>query len=201
MEMIRENSQKIRSVKYKVENQVVSVDLKQDLSLKQVKTLYKDVEYNRNNFPGICIHFNIPKCAMLIFRNGKIIVTGLKTLKQASTILDYLINDLKKLNIFIKHRPKIKIVNLVVSLNYNSRLDLHYLALRLNHTIFEPEIFPGLIFRANTPSNCVFLIFSSGKVILTGLKSYEQIVPAAKYLGKLLKKLNLSKINNLHLIK
>ena len=51
---------------------------------------------------------------------------------------------------------------------------------------YEPELFPGLIFRMKQPS-VVLLIFASGKIVLTGAKtreeifySYERILPVLK---------------------
>ena len=40
---------------------------------------------------------------------------------------------------------------------------------------YEPEIFPGLVWRMVAPFKVVLLIFVSGKVVLTVAKSREQI--------------------------
>lgn len=42
---------------------------------------------------------------------------------------------------------------------------------------YEPDCFPGLIFRMQTPK-VVLLIFASGKIVLTGAKTRKDIYDA-----------------------
>ena len=62
---------------YSVQNVVASVVLKRDISLKRITEYYKDAEENLNKFPGICLRLKKPKCAILLFKNGKMVLTGL----------------------------------------------------------------------------------------------------------------------------
>jgi len=39
---------------------------------------------------------------------------------------------------------------------------------------YEPEVFPGLVCRISDPT-IVFLLFSSGKIIITGGKNMEDV--------------------------
>ena len=53
---------------------------------------------------------------------------------------------------------------------------INVVALRMEHVEYEPEQFPGLIYRGDTGTA---LIFSSGKVILTGFKDQRSMAAFA----------------------
>ena len=186
--IVSENLIKRRSATYSVENVVVSVKLHQDLPLSKIAEAYKDADFNTNKFPGLCVHLTAPtpKSTVLIFGNGKCVITGLKFSKDAPKVINKIVERLRAIDIEITQKPEFKIVNVVTSINLHRRINLDEASLLLNHSIYEPEVFPGLIFRVDEPRS-VFLIFSSGKVVLTGIKSEEQIIPAIKFLGKVLK--------------
>jgi transcription initiation factor TFIID TATA-box-binding protein len=185
-----ENKQ--HSATYKIQNIVVSVELNRDINLKEIIEAYRDAEENLNKFPGICLRLKKPKCAILLFSNGKMVITGLKFSKDAPIVISRVIDRLNAIGIEITDEPNWRLVNLVLSLNFKQTIPLDDAALLLTHSIYEPEVFPGLIFRIQEPK-CVFLIFSSGKVVLTGLKAEDQIIPAVKLLGKTLKENGLLK--------
>ncbi len=177
---------KRHSATYSIQNIVVSVELNRDINLKHICEAYKDAEENLNKFPGICLRLKKPKCAILLFSNGKMVITGLKFSKDAPVVINRVIDRLNAIGIEILDEPNWRLVNLVLSLNFRQSIPLDEAALLLSHSIYEPEVFPGLIFRIQEPK-AVFLIFSSGKVVLTGLKAESQILPAIKLLGKTLK--------------
>ncbi|MHA1674010.1 MAG: TATA-box-binding protein [Promethearchaeota archaeon] len=180
-----ENTMKRRSATYSVENVVVSVKLHQELPLSDIAEAYKDAEFNTNKFPGLCVHLTAPtpKSTVLIFGNGKCVITGLKFSKDAPKVIDKIVERFEAIGIEITQKPDYEVVNVVTSINLKQRINLDKASLLLNQSIYEPEVFPGLIFRVDEPKS-VFLIFSSGKVVLTGIKSEEQIVPCIKYLGE-----------------
>jgi len=185
-------SEKQHSATFRVQNIVASGQLHREISLEKITAAYKDAEENRNRFPGICLRFKKPKSTILLFKNGKIVITGLRYSKDAPVVVERLIERLNAIGIEILEEPTLDIVNVVVSLDMKKTIDLDDASLLLHSSIYEPEVFPGLIFRIPKPK-AVFLIFSSGKVVLTGLKSESQIIPAIKLLGKTLKDLGLLK--------
>jgi transcription initiation factor TFIID TATA-box-binding protein len=178
---------KHHSAKYRIENIVISVVLKRDIDLHLIADAYNDVEFNMNKFPGVCIRILHPKCTILLFKNGKMILTGLKNSKDGDVIVKKVIERFNHVGIELMEPPELKIVNIVVSLNLQHHINLDKATLILLHSIYEPEVFPGLIYRAVEPNPCAFLIFSSGKVILAGLKEEQKIIPAIKHLGKQLR--------------
>ena len=180
-------SSKKHSAKWSIQNVVVSVKLNRDINLKKVTEAYRDAEENMNRFPGICLHLSSPKCAILLFSNGKLVVTGLKDSADAPVVVNKVIERLKNIGIDIKRKPDFKVVNIVVSLELSiGYINLDQASLLLDHSIYEPEVFPGLIYRIHDP-RAVFLIFSSGKVVLTGLTDKSQIPTVIRDFGKLLR--------------
>jgi transcription initiation factor TFIID TATA-box-binding protein len=181
----------LHSARYRIENIVIATSFECAVDLQKVSEKYRDTEFNRNKFPGVCIHLSNPKCTILLFGNGKMVITGVKQIEDGEIVVTKVMEKLKQIGYDIQTSPTIRIVNLVISLNFQHHIDLDRASLNLIHSIYEPEVFPGLIFRVQEPIKCVFLIFSSGKVILTGLKEEQSIVPSIKFLGKSLREIGL----------
>ena len=69
----------------------------------------------------------------------------------------------------------IEIQNVVASATFNQRLPLDRIAIYLENTEYEPEQFPGLVYRLDEPQ-VVFLLFSSGRIVCTGGRTYEDVI-------------------------
>jgi len=180
----------IRSLTYTIQNIVVktSLNIREDLALKNITAKLNNTEYNPERFPGLFIRLKYPKCVIIIFRNGKIILTGLKSFNQINLALKRLIlklNDILKINID-KNSIDPQVVNIVITANFYKKINLDLAALKLDNNIYEPEVFPGLIYHSFNPVKSVFLIFSTGKIVFTGVRKKEVIEPALVSLGKLL---------------
>ena len=70
--------------------------------------------------------------------------------------------------------PKIRIENVVASLSLADKLDLQSIALHLEGAEYEPDQFPGVIYRLKQPKTAI-LLFGSGKVVCTGGKSMKEV--------------------------
>ena len=175
------------SATYRVENMVVSVALDIELPLKRITDSDPDAKPNKNNFPGIVIKTQRPKCTVLVFKKGKLVFTGLKKLPEADEVLAIILDKFKAVDVHVDHKPSMKLVNVVVSIDFKHRINLDTASLLLDSSLYEPEIFPGLIHRVESPHKAVFLIFSSGKSVLTGLKEEDEIIPSIVAIGKKLK--------------
>jgi transcription initiation factor TFIID TATA-box-binding protein len=81
--------------------------------------------------------------------------------------------------------PKIEVQNMVASIDFGKRFDLERIAWNFDNTEYEPEVFPGLVFRVEDPK-AVVLIFVSGKGICAGVKSMRDVKRAARKTGKIL---------------
>ena len=169
----------------RIENVVASATLNQRIDLKAVVKGNPTVEYRPETFPGLVFRIKRPKSAILIFRTGKMVCTGAKSEKEAKRAVRKVVRELKKSGIIIVGKPEIKVVNMVASANLSGRIELEDCAYSLGRTMYEPEQFPGLIYRMDEPK-VVILLFASGKLVCTGATKEEDVYKAV---GKLHKKL------------
>ncbi len=164
-----------------IENVVASATLNQRVDLNAVVKGYPGVEYRPEQFPGLVFRLKRPKTATLIFNSGKMVCTGAKSAKEARRAVMKVVKELKKSGIVIASKPELKIQNIVASANLGGMIDLEKSAYDLNKTMYEPEQFPGLIYRMKEPK-VVILLFASGKLVCTGAKWEENVYEAV---GKL----------------
>lgn len=172
----------------KVENIVASTTLARSLDLKEVAKVLKNAEYKPERFPGIVYKLDKPKTAMLIFRSGKVNCTGGRTIEDVRRAITVVTERLKKAGIKAYKDPKIQVQNIVAVYDLGSKINLNLIALTLNleNIEYEPEQFPGLVYRVYEPK-IVMLLFGSGKVVCTGAKDKKDI---AQGLEKLIKELH-----------
>ena len=153
------------------------------IDLNQVARKYTDCEYNPERFPGLVMRVVEPKATILIFSTGKMVVTGLVQASDAKPVVDHVISLLKKVKIRIESEPKITVQNIVASGDLHASIDLNEAAVVMENAMYEPEVFPGLIYRMQDPKT-VFLIFSTGRIVCTGAKSKEMAGEAIERLGE-----------------
>ena len=168
-----------------IENVVASAILKQNIELTAIVRIFPHVEYRPEQFPGLVYRLKKPKTATLIFGTGKMVCTGAKTERQAKKAIMKVIDDLKRNGIVIAGKPEIQIVNIVASAGLGGYIDLEKCALSLKKTMYEPEQFPGLIYRMEEPKT-VMLLFSSGKLVCTGARKEDDVKMAVSNLKETL---------------
>jgi len=144
---------------------------------------YPGVEYRPEQFPGLVFRLKRPKTATLIFNSGKMVCTGAKSEKESKRAVMKVIRELKKSGIIIIGKPELKIQNIVASANLAGLIDLERSAYSLGRTMYEPEQFPGLIYRMDEPK-VVILLFASGKLVCTGATKEEDVYEAVTKLHK-----------------
>ncbi|MHC3129960.1 MAG: TATA-box-binding protein [Candidatus Bathyarchaeota archaeon] len=170
----------------RIENVVASVTLNQRIDLNAVVKGNPLVEYRPEKFPGLVFRLKRPKTAILIFSTGKMVCTGAKSEKESKRAVLKVVRELKKSGIIIIGKPEIKVVNIVASANLLGRIELEDCAYSLRKTMYEPEQFPGLIYRMDEPK-VVILLFASGKLVCTGATKEEDVYTAVDKLHKSLK--------------
>ena len=157
-----------------IQNVVASATLGQDLDLSSIVRTFPGVEYRPESFPGLVFKLKKPKTATLIFRSGKMVCTGAKSERQARKAVMKVTDELKRNGIVISGKPDIQIQNIVASVILGGFIDLEKTTYSLERTMYEPQQFPGLIYRMKEPK-VVILIFSTGKLVCTGAKKEEQV--------------------------
>ena len=174
-------------VSIRVVNIVVSTSLEHDIPLEKMAAVLPNTEYNPEQFPGLVIRIKEPKTSALIFSSGKVVCTGAKSLDKVEESIAQIIQSLKKINIEIKIKPVITVQNIVASGQIGMDLNLNKLAMKLDNTEYEPEQFPGLVYKL-MEAKATFLLFSNGKIVCTGTKSEAEVHKAVDKLIGILKK-------------
>jgi len=152
-----------------VENVVGSAELGRELDLPALAEDLPNTTHAHDQFPGLIHRNQSPKGVILVFRSGKLVCTGAKRTADVGTALEQFVDELRALGIQIDHDPEVTIQNIVTSGDLGVRLNLNAVAvgLGLENIEYEPEQFPGLVYRLDSPS-VVSLLFASGKLVLTG---------------------------------
>ena len=167
----------IKAVYIHIENVVASATLNQKIDLNAVVKGYPGVEYRPEQFPGLVFRLKRPKTATLIFNSGKMVCTGAKSEKESRRAVKKVVKELKESGIVIVGKPEITIQNIVASASLGGKIDLEQATYSLEKTMYEPEQFPGLIYRMAEPK-VVILLFASGKLVCTGAKREEDVYDA-----------------------
>jgi len=173
-----------------IQNVVAAATLNQKVDLNAVVKSFPGVEYRPEQFPGLVFRLRRPKTATLIFNSGKMVCTGAKSEQEARRAVMTVVKELKKSGIIIISKPDLKVVNIVASASLGGRIDLEQAVTTLGKTMYEPEQFPGLIYRMDEPK-VVILIFASGNLVCTGAKKEQDVYDAVHKLHERLEEQNL----------
>jgi transcription initiation factor TFIID TATA-box-binding protein len=168
-----------------IENVVASATLKQKIDLLAIVRIFPGVEYRPEQFPGLVYRLKKPKTATLLFGSGKMVCTGAKTERQAKKAVLKVVDELKRNGIVKTEEPEIQIQNIVASAGLGGYIDLEKCALSLKRMMYEPEQFPGLIYRMDE-QKVVMLLFSSGKLVCTGARQEKDVEVAVMKLKETL---------------
>lgn len=177
-----------------IQNVVASAKLKHRLDLNAIVKAFPNVEYRPQTFPGLPFKLDRPKSCTLIFSSGSMVCTGTKSEKEAKRAVLKVITELKKAGIIMTSgRPDFAIQNIVASIDLGDvSIDVEeaiHAAHNLGQSVmYEPEQFPGAIYRMKDPK-VVFLIFSTGKLVCVGAKREEDVYRAVENLVAMLEEI------------
>ena len=176
----------------KVENVVAFAVLGKRIVLNKLVERMSNTEYEPEQFPGLVYRIKDPRAAALIFSSGKIVCTGAKSISMAKEAMRKIVQDIKKTGTAMPTKFNITIENIVAStkIDVKPRLMLEEIAMSLDEVEYEPEQFPGLVYRMKSPRTA-FLLFGSGKIICTGGRSLEDINTALNNFKKRLEGIGL----------
>src|SRR2546422_449047 len=166
---------------FRIENVVASTSLGRELDLKAIALALGGSEYEPEQFPGLIYRIKEPKTAILLFRSGKVVCTGAKSLENVKTAIDLVAKQIEAAGISIKKNPEIEVQNIVATSDLGAPLDLNAVAitLRPGAVEYEPAQFPRLVYRIDEPK-VVLLMFGSGKGVCTGARKPADVEKAAE---------------------
>ncbi len=169
----------------RIENVVASTSLGTELDLQSIALKLDGAEYAPDQFPGLIYRMKEPKTAILLFRSGKVVCTGGKSFTQVDESIRTISKLIQKGGQKIIAHPKIEVQNIVATSNLGSEINLNSIAigLGLDRVEYEPEQFPGLVYRLDSP-RVVVLLFGSGKLVCTGARRPEDLERAVDQIRK-----------------
>ncbi|CAH0561034.1 unnamed protein product [Brassicogethes aeneus] len=169
-----------------LQNIVSTVNLNCKLDLKKIALHARNAEYNPKRFAAVIMRIREPRTTALIFSSGKMVCTGAKSEEDSRLAARKYARIIQKLGFNAKFLD-FKIQNMVGSCDVKFPIRLEGLVLTHgSFSSYEPELFPGLIYRMVKP-RIVLLIFVSGKVVLTGAKVRQEIYEAFDNIYPILK--------------
>lgn len=159
-----------------VENVVASASAGTELDLQKIALELEGAEYSPERFPGLIYRMKEPKTAILLFSSGKMVCTGTKSVEMANKVVRMVLKKIAKTGVKVTSEPDVKIQNIVATTDLKRELNLNSIAitLGLERVEYEPEQFPGLVYRVQKPK-VVALLFGSGKVVCTGARETSDI--------------------------
>jgi transcription initiation factor TFIID TATA-box-binding protein len=169
----------------KIQNMVSTTSIAESLDLNKIAAALPETQYRSKAFPGLVLRIKEPKTAFLLFSSGKVVCTGAKTIEDVDRSIDKLCEKLGKSGFEVTKKPEITVQNIVASADLHSQLNMKEIAfaLGLENIEYEPEVFPGMVYRLDEP-RVVMLLFSSGKLICTGARNSEQVSEAVDKVAK-----------------
>ncbi|CAI5718472.1 hypothetical protein KXD40_000153 [Peronospora effusa] len=155
-------------------NVVGTVDVKTPLDLKTIALHARNAEYNPKRFSAVIMRLRDPKTTALIFGSGKIVITGGTSEESCRLAARKFTRVIQKLNFPAKFTEfKVRNVMGTCDIRFPIRLE----GLLNDHARFssyEPELFPGLIYKLVEPK-LTLLIFVSGKIVLCGARDSSHL--------------------------
>lgn len=155
-------------------------DLGVRLDLKQIALRCRNTEFNPRRFAAVILRLREPRATALVFASGKLVITGTKSCHNSSLATKKIAYILERVGFQPSDFINFKVQNMVGTVDVGFPVRLEGVA--FGHPTFssyEPELFPGLIYRLAKPK-VVLLVFVSGKVVITGAKTEEQLVEGLK---------------------
>jgi transcription initiation factor TFIID TATA-box-binding protein len=159
---------------------VSTADLNCKINLQKLAQWCRNAEYNPARFSAVVMRIREPKVTGLIFSTGKIVITGAKSERAGMTAAKIFEKTVQKVMEEDEEKPALsgfKIQNIVASSDVGFSIKLESLQeehKKFSRCHYEPELFPGLIYKMESPK-VVLLIFTSGKIVLAGAKTRQEI--------------------------
>ncbi len=174
------------SFNIRVENIVASAALGVVVPLEKIVSKLEGMEYEPEQFPGLVYRVDKPKAAALIFGSGKIVCTGARSLTDVEEVFKKVVKIVEKTGTKVPRGFKVQVENIVASAKLDATLSLDKIAFNLENSEYEPEQFPGLVYRMVDPK-VAFLLFGSGKIVCTGGRTIADVNRAVEKVYKKLK--------------
>lgn len=172
------------SVEIKVQNVVSAASLDSEIDLRTVLTMFEGTS-KPAKFPGVVYRRPASKAVVLLFSTGKLVCVGARSLEESVNTLVKTVAKLREAGLVDDVQPVVNVENMVASFDLHRPVDIEKLSETLENVMYEPSIFPALIYWPRNPKVSL-TVFSSGKGICAGAKNLEEVHRAVNLLKKTL---------------
>lgn len=153
----------------------------ENIDLRKMALSQRFCEFNPSTFAAATMRIKEPRTTCLLFASGNMVITGSANTHQARVAARRYCMILQRCGEKITFQ-NFRIQNIVASANCGFTIKLKDIADAFSsYASYDPDLFPGLIFRVHSPK-LVFLCFRSGKIVITGAKNTEEIAVTYKKL-------------------
>jgi len=168
-----------------VENIIAYAKIADELDIHKIAEKVPGFMYDPTEFLGLTLKLDEPNVAVLLLPNGKLICTGAKKIDDIESSIKEVANKIRIIGVKIKPKTNIEIQNIVVSSDLQKELNLSSIskALMLEDSSYVPDQFPGLVYKMED-MGAILLIFSSGKIVCTGVKNLEDASKAIEVMNE-----------------
>ena len=168
----------------KIQNVISTADLHQHIDARKLNQ-YQWGKYDTEIYGGKCGYIKDEgmQGRVSVFISGKMISTGAKSVSQSIGQLEHAMDLLVKNRLVCRVNLECKVQNIVATLDLQRRLDVKKVLRSLANYIYEPDNFPGIIYKSNRGTSC--LIFTTGKIVIAGAKSENQLNDTVKEINKI----------------
>jgi len=169
-----------------IQNVLCSFQLRTEIDLKQTTFRLRNAEYNPRKINAVVFRLRRPKATALIYQGGKVSISGPQTLDDAVMAAKKVAKTIQK----IGHREAVfanfKIENIIARADVAFPVRLEQLAYdHKANASYEPELFAGCVYRMEEPKCCA-LVFVTGKMVINGCKTMEELACALRSLYPIL---------------
>ncbi|MDP9288204.1 MAG: hypothetical protein M3P08_08410 [Thermoproteota archaeon] len=158
----------------KIQNVITTADLRQYVDITKFGK-YPWGRYDIEYYGGRCGYVKDKmQVRVSVFYSGKMISTGAKRIPASIEQLRHTMEILATEKFIERTRLEPKVQNILATTDLKNKIDLNRAASTLPRFNFEPEQFPGAIYKSPEGPTC--LIFASGKIVIAGAKSEKQVI-------------------------
>ena len=173
------DEEKLSSNGIDIKNIVAKLDLNIELDLSYLSSQMSNSTYDPEQYPSLIFRPEGYSTA-LITNSGKLLFTGGDSVENIREVYGRVVEEFEGFGLEqVGNAKDIEIVNIVSTFEVDNVLDLNNLSVKLGfeNVEYEPEQFPGLVHRID--NGPVILLFSSGKIVITGATSTQEILVAS----------------------
>jgi len=170
-------------IEFKIENILFSAKLAEKIDVQFLSKNFTNSKYNPDDYSGIIVDLDNPKCVVFLSSLAEMFCTGLKNFDDIENIINKIINDIENLNISIFDDIHIEIESIIASYDFNKNIDLDYIKTHIEFENIEyySDNLPYLQMTLLN-SKIILILFENGKLLINNAKEISEIRNEIRFL-------------------